>query len=350
MKKSKSLIDEAREVQAVADGLAHKRALAKRDEANRRLQAELAEAMKLLAATEAERDILLGLSDRANAKAWAKPVAVDRGEAAAMFVLSDLHIAEVVRPSTVLGLNEFNQHVVTKRLEEVTTRGLLLTEKERKLADIREAVVFLGGDIIGGKLHADQVECNDLGIVGSIELAEELLEKMLRTWWAKGKFERMTVVCLSGNHDRSTAKVQHASFYENSYASTIYLHLRKRFTDEPKVQWVLGDGEYADVPIYGWNFRLTHGHRVKFQGGVGGISIPWNKHVMRLNNSKKADFTIGGHLHTFTVNHDLGWLVNGSVIGTTPYSLPLGHQAPCQAFLVVDKNRCVTQASKIYCE
>jgi predicted phosphodiesterase len=344
------LIQAAEEAQASIVDLAHKRAIAKRDEANRRLKAELDEAMRLLAATEAERDILLGLSDRANAKAWAKPVRVDRGEAAAMFVISDVHIAEVVRPSQVLGLNEFNQHVVARRLEQVATRGLMLTEKERKLADIREAVVFLGGDVIGGKLHADQVECNDLGIVGSIGLAEELLEKMLRTWWTKGGFERMTVVCLSGNHDRLSPKVQHASFYENSYASTIYLHLRKRFTDEPKVQWVLGDGEYADVPIFGWNFRLTHGHRVKFNGGIGGLSIPWTKHVMRLNKGKHADFTIGGHLHTWTYNAEAGFLVNGSVIGTTPYSLPLGHQRPEQSFLVVDRERCVTQVSKIFCE
>jgi predicted phosphodiesterase len=224
-----------------------------------------------------------------------------------------------------------------------------LTEKERKIADIVEAVVFLGGDLIGGKIHADQVECNDLGIEGSCELAEELLEKVLRTWWAKGKFERMTVVCLSGNHDRLTPKVQHSSFYENSHASTIYRHLRTRMRDTPQMQWVIGKGEYADIPIYGWNFRLTHGHRVKFAGGVGGITIPWTKHVMRLNRGKHADFTIGGHLHQWTYSKDAGFLVNGSVIGTTPYSLPLGHQQPEQSFLVVDKSRMVTNCQPIYC-
>ena len=107
---------------------------------------------------------------------------------------------------------------------------------------------------------------------------------------------------------------------------------------------------FRSANIYEHRFRFTHGHRIKFGGGVGGLTIPWTKHVMRMNRADHADFTIGGHLHTFTVNFENGFMVNGSVIGDTPYSLPYGHQEPCQGMVIVDKKRCVTAAVPVYCE
>lgn len=314
------------------------------------LRASLKASHQVIDRLEREKDLLLGLSDRKNAKAWSITRPISKGQAVAVFVVTDVHIGEVVRAHTVLGLNEFNHTVAEKRLEEATRRWLLLLAKERALADIQEAVIYWGGDLIGGKIHSDQAEVNDLGTASSIEKAEECLERSLRTILAKSGLKKITVVCLSGNHDRMTQKVQHSSFYENSNASIVYNHLRNRFSDEKKVSFVIGEGEYHDVKVFGWNIRFTHGHRIKFSGGVGGLSIPWNKHVSKLNKSKHADFTIGGHLHTWTYSSEGCFLVNGSIIGTTNYSLPFGHQEPMQAYLTIDKDRCVTAALKVFCE
>lgn len=333
-----------------AEPIDHQRAIRRQAVAIAEQRRTIAALYQALDRTEAERDLLLGLSDRKNAKAWAIKKPIARGQAAAVLVLSDLHIGEVVRAETVLGLNEFNHVVAARRIEEATHRWLLLLEKERSIADIREGVVFLGGDLIGGKIHSDQAEVNDLGIASSIEKAEECLEQVLRTVAKQSKLDAITVVCLSGNHDRTTERVQHSSFYENSNASIVYAHLRKRFEGVKGVRFVLGHGEYHDVKVFDWNIRFTHGHRIKFSGGVGGLSIPWNKHVSKLNKSKHADFTIGGHLHVWTYSSEGGFLVNGSIIGTTNYSLPFGHQEPTQAYLTIDRDRCVTTALKVFCE
>lgn len=315
------------------------------NEARRQLEA----AIKHIDHLETQVDTLLGLSERKNAKPW-KQKPVSRGQAAAVFVVSDIHIGEVVRSDTVLGLNEFNHDVCERRIERATHGWLRMLEKERSIADIREGVVFLGGDLIGGKIHSDQAEVNDLGIASSVQKAEECLERMLRTIAESADLKHIHVACLSGNHDRTTQKVQHSSFYENSNASIVYAHLRKRFSCDKRVSFTLGKGEYQDIKVFDWNIRLTHGHRVKFAGGIGGLTIPWNKHVIRLNKAKHADFTIGGHMHTWTYSSDGCFLVNGSIIGTTNYSLPLGHQEPTQAYLTIDKDRCVTAALKVFCE
>lgn len=340
----------AKFTEPVVESLETQRKIRRAQAATEDARRQLNEAVKVIEQLEAERDVLLGLSDRENVEAWSRPVKVDKGEAAALLVVSDVHLAEVVRKSQVLGLNEFSCRTCEKRMQQVAVRSIDLLKKERVLADIREGIIFLGGDIIGGHIHSELMETSEIGIASAVELAEELLERLIRSYWNAGKFDRLTVVCLSGNHDRMTQRVSHAAFVENSHTTAIYRHLRFRFRPEhPQIQFLLGDGEYADVPVFGWNIRLTHGHRVKFAGGVGGLSIPWSKHVTRLNKGKPADFTIGGHLHTWTYNSEMGFLVNGSVIGTTPYSLPYGHQEPCQSFVVIDKKRCVTQCSKVFC-
>ena len=318
--------------------------------ANAHLRAANAAALKEIDRLEEEKGILLGLTDRKNAEAWALDRTIDKGDAAAVFVVSDIHIGEVVRAETVLGLNEFNHQVAERRLKEATSRWLMLLEKERSLADIREGIIYLGGDLIGGHIHSEMAEVSDLGIASSVAAADKYLEQMLRTILAESHLESIKVVCLAGNHDRTTERVQHSSIYENSYASIVYSMLRSRFSDVPNMNFILGQGEYHDVQVFDWNIRFTHGHRVKFGGGIGGLSIPWNKHVIRLNGAKKADFTIGGHMHTWTYSSDGGFLVNGSIIGTTNYSLPFGHQEPTQAYLTIDRDRCVTAALKVFCE
>lgn len=337
----------------LTDGAEHfdwMRKLKKASDANLLLKSQLAQAMLALEAKEQECDTLLGLSDRENVEGWEKPPSINKGRAVALMVLSDIHCGEVVRPEQVLNLNRYDLRTCEKRVMQVAYRAGEQLKKERVLADIREGMVFLGGDLIGGKIHSDLAETAECGIATAVMLAEELCERAVRTFFNAGKFDKLTVVCLSGNHDRSTTKVQHASFVENSYATTIYRHLRFRFQDRPQIQFVIGEGEYQDVRVYDWNIRLTHGHRVRFAGGVGGLHIPWTKHVTRLNKALKADFTVGGHMHIFTPSYSEKYLVNGSVLGTTAYSLPLGHERPQQAFVVIDRKRCITQMTPLFCE
>lgn len=298
---------------------------------------------------EAELTVALALGSRKNCQA-AKHAPIDTGEACAILVISDVHLGETVLPSKVNGQNSFNAKVCEKRLAEVFRRYVDLLRQYRTLAKIKEGVIYLGGDLVTGTIHEELLESNDLSTPNAVLMAEEFIERGIRYVIKNSGLDKITVVCLSGNHDRTTNKIRHSTFVDNSYATIIYAHLRKRFLENPAIQFVIGDGEYAYTDIYGFKLRYTHGHRIKFGGGVGGLTIPWTKHVMRMNRENPADFTIGGHLHTFTVNYENGFLVNGSLIGDTPYSLPFGHQEPCQGMVVVDRKRCVTAAIPVFCE
>ena len=236
---------------------------------------------------EAEKTVYLSLGSRGNCKAD-KHSPIKSGEAVAVLAISDVHLGEVVNPSKVNNQNVYNQTVAKQRLSEVFRRYVSLLGQFRHLAEIEEGVIFLGGDIVTGTIHEELLESNDLSTPNSVLLGEELLESGLRYVAKHAKLRCITVVCLSGNHDRTTNKIRHSTFVDNSYATIIYSHLRKRFLPDKRFQFVIGDGEYAYANIYEHRFRFTHGHRIKFGGGVGGLTIPWTKHVMRMNQIGRA--------------------------------------------------------------
>jgi hypothetical protein len=59
------------------------------------------------------------------------------------------------------------------------------------------------------------------------------------------------------------------------------------------------------------------------------ISQKWDKQL-------KADVTCTGHYHTYTpAAIARSYIVNGSTIGATPYSLNFGYEQPAQAFFLI---------------
>jgi hypothetical protein len=76
---------------------------------------------------------------------------------------------------------------------------------------------------------------------------------------------------------------------------------------------------------------------VKYQGGIGGLTVPLNKAVIGWNNARYADVTCGGHWHQYLPLPNA--VVNGSLIGYNPYAewIRASPEKPQQASFVVDK-------------
>jgi hypothetical protein len=79
--------------------------------------------------------------------------------------------------------------------------------------------------------------------------------------------------------------------------------------------------------------RLIHGDDVKFGGGIGGITIPIRKKLAAWDKAQRADLTVMGHFHQFMDGGD--FLVNGSLIGVTPYSMQFGFEEPIQSYFLI---------------
>ena len=257
-------------------------------------------------------------------------------------VLSDWHVEEPVNPVSVNGLNEYNLDIASACIEKLSDAFEWLTTDKRW--DMREAVVWLGGDLYSGYIHEELMENNFLSPVQAVLWLQERLEAMLRKIAATTKFQRILVVCNDGNHGRNTHKIRVATRTANSLEWLLYKSLAARLRDEKRLEFQIAEGEYNYVDMFSTTVAFTHGDSFSYGGGVGGLLIPVRRGFNEIRKYRKADALVLGHFHQRLDAGDI--LVNGSMIGINPYAMRI-HASPeprQQSFFIVDSTRgkCVS--------
>jgi hypothetical protein len=254
-------------------------------------------------------------------------------EATALILASDWHVGETVEPDIVNDLNEYNPDIARARSERYFQNALDLIKKEDRAIPIKHIVLWLGGDLITGYIHEELEESNSMSPVQEVLFCQKLIASGLRFLQSNLSFESFKVVCSYGNHGRTTKKIRFNTGAKNSYEWMMYRFLEK---DIPELEWHITEGYFTYLRVYDQVLRFHHGDRVKFGGGVGGITIPLNKFIARVNTQRVANLDVLGHFHTlgYGGNH----LTNGSLIGPSAYSVHTGcsSERPQQGFLVID--------------
>jgi hypothetical protein len=297
---------------------------------------------------EAERRADVAEALRASAK-LPKPIAAKRTTlakadqlhkrvATPVFLLSDWHVEETVDPKTVNGLNAYSLEEAERRVERLGDAITWMIEHHRASFEIREAVLWLGGDLLSGYIHEELKEVAALSPVQTVLWLQERIERLIAKVLALPGLESVTVVTSHGNHGRTTPKTQISTGAANSYEWLLYQQLRRTFEPNNRVQFYIADGEFIYLDVHGVTIRFTHGDATKFGGGVGGIMIPIRKALAKWNTHKHADISCMGHYHSL---HDLPDLVvNGSLIGLSPYGMRVGsYEVPAQASFLIDAKR-----------
>ncbi len=167
-------------------------------------------------------------------------------------------------------------------------------------------------------------------------IAQECIEAGLNYLQNHGKYRKITVVCCDGNHSRITNKMHANSRQGNALEYFMYYNLAHRF---PQLNWVMAEGLHVYLKVYDKVIRFHHGDTISF-GGVQGPYMYLNRRIYQWDEGHKADYSVQGHLHCYTVG-TRRWLINGSLIGYSPYALTFGgeFQPPIQSFFLYDKRR-----------
>jgi hypothetical protein len=162
-----------------------------------------------------------------------------------------------------------------------------------------------------------------------------------------GDFERLIVPCSHGNHGRTTQKMQADNSHATSYEWLMYQSLQRHFRNEPRISWQIADGNVTYLTVLGQVLRFHHGDACRYQGGIGGLTIPLTKWIHRADQAIRADHTFQGHFHQLTLGPN--WSVNGSLIGATAYGLKLGFapERPQQLMRFIDSQRGFTISAPI---
>src|SRR3990167_3210629 len=262
-----------------------------------------------------------------------------KNEAVAVVLASDWHIEEAVDPKTVNNLNHFSLQTAEERVSQFFQSALKLVVKEQQAVKIETLVVALLGDFISGNIHEALLPICKLPPMEAIILAENWIAGGIDYLLANSKL-KLIIPCHVGNHSRITKKVMIAQETGNSLESFMYHHLAARYEDNPRVSFLIADGYLSYLNLFGFMICFQHGHAVRYQGGVGGLTIPLNKAVAQWEKSPtRASLYCMGHWHSFI---DAGnAVVNGSIIGYNAFArfMKLDFEKPKQMFFLIDKKR-----------
>jgi len=178
-----------------------------------------------------------------------------------------------------------------------------------------------------------EIRCCHLCMV----LAEEWISEGIEFLLKNTKCD-IDVVWRVGNHTRITKKVHISTENGNSLETMMFHHLRVHYRDNSRINFFMADGYLQYTELFdGYTICWHHGHGVKYQGGIGGLTIPMNKAISQWQKMKHADLYVSGHWHQFFDGGN--FIVNGSMIGFSPYGVfnKFGFEPPKQAFFTVSK-------------
>lgn len=268
-------------------------------------------------------------------------------QATAVMLASDWHVEETVLPEQVNHLNEFSPAIAKARAANQFIGSAWMVNNLSGW-QIRDALLWLGGDMITGYIHEELEETNSMSPTEAVLFCQELVQSGIDYILENTDVERLQVVCSYGNHGRTHKRRRVSSGAKNSFEWLMYHTLRLVYANEPRVEFVIANGIHEYTEVYGRTIRWTHGDDIRYWGGVGGLSVPLNKAIPMWDKVKPADLTVLGHYHQFK---DFGnAVVNGSLIGLNAFALSIkaDPEPPRQGFFIMDERRGKRLVSPIY--
>lgn len=267
--------------------------------------------------------------------------------------LSDLHFDEVVDPTQVAGVNEYNHDIAVDRIQRTFQGAIDLCTKYMHSPKYDGFVCALGGDLLSGNIHEELAETNEAPILQSaVDLTALLIEGLTAL---ADTFGKIFVPCVVGNHGRLHHKPRAKNKVKDNYEWLIYHQLASHFSEDHRFTFLIPNGSDATFSIYNKTFLLTHGDQFRGGSGISGILSPLfigqaRKQKREQGVGRPFDIMICGHFHQLTTLESL--IINGSTKGLDEYAYQknFGYEPAQQALWVVHPSMGITYRMPIVCD
>lgn len=251
---------------------------------------------------------------------------------------SDWHVEESVKKDSVLGMNEYNPEIAKERADSVIFQMCKIISHHQARYNINSVVIALLGDFIGGWIHEELMQTNSEAPIAAIRTARNLLLSGLKHMHENLKVEKIFVVCIGGNHSRTSRKIQFANFSDVSLEYGMYLDLQEicKQMGLNKFDFIIPKAQLAVVSLLNKKILFAHGYEFKYQGGIGGIYPPMLRWFFKISKSLRVDKAFIGHWHQPIFTEQC--VVNNSLKGFDAYAMDKGmdFQPPSQNLILLD--------------
>jgi len=249
--------------------------------------------------------------------------------------MSDDHWAEDVNLSATHGYNEYNLRVGHSRKRELTEKAIHLPHNcivhQKPYPGI---VVCMGGDMVSGEIHEELAETNELPQFPAIlDLRGVLIWSLDKLQEA---FSNVFVVCVVGNHGRTSRKPRAKRRVETNCDWLLYQMLALHYQDKydgakipdakRPVRFLIPDDIDALFRVYDHTYMMQHGDCLGARGGDGIIGeigpIKRGEFKVRrssANYGREYNTLLMGHWHHAMRLENI--MVNGSLKGVCEYAV-----------------------------
>lgn len=265
------------------------------------------------------------------------PPAVDKTKRAMTVeaMISDVHVGK--KTAT------FNAEICRQRMRKFISTLLQEIERKEAVYNVERVILALIGDLIeNAMMHGKESAVNcEFDNAEQIRMAIEIIyTEVIVPVGNTGR--KIDAVCISGNHDRAEEKPTFNDPGKASFCWVIY-HVLKMLSDQAgykNINWVIPEGVYATLDIYGDTILYEHADRIK--GGNDKKSYAGHMVKRSAQIGKVVKGIRVGHWHEFSCLDNGAVVVNASVPGQDSYAEVNGYNSiPGQVlnFYVKTKNR-----------
>jgi hypothetical protein len=323
----------------------------------KRLQKELKIAQAVSAEASALKEVL-GTArqklDQTPIPEWmAKPIGKASSPGVPTLFLSDIHCGEVVFPTQLGGVNQYNLEIFDRRMDytiETAIHLLQILDGKMRYPGI---ACPLGGDMISGDIHEELATTNALPTMPTVlHLRDRLIGAITRL---ADVFGKVFVPCVGGNHGRNTKKIQAKNRNHTSFDWLLYNLIAHDLRHDKRITFQIPDASDALYRIYNTRFLLTHGDQ--FRGGdsiIGPLGPLTRGNQKKLARNTAVDMTYDvmmcGHWHQYI--HLERLIVNGSMKGYDEYAFTnnFGFEPPRQALFTTHPRFGINWRMPVLCE
>lgn len=310
--------------------------------------AALKEELKLLKQSVAEdkaiSEVVNLLKPVNQVPTWKTPKG-KRDKATACVMLSDLHYGEVVNPHEIQGVNAYNMTIAEQRTKECFSNVIKLARDHIGGVDYQGCQVFLGGDIVSGRIHEELRRSNETdSVFEQAEFAIKVLGAGIKQ--LAEHFGNVHVSCVVGNHGRVDRERTFKGYVKDSFDRMVYSRLRELCTE---CTWQIPESRDCLVAVNETKYLLTHGDQFRGGSGISGIITPLKTGAYRKRRNIDFDHMVIGHFHQYMDIGDV--IVNGSLKGWDEFSAGFNFpiEEPRQAFWLDQPGYGKTISAPIHC-
>lgn len=238
--------------------------------------------------------------------------------------LTDTHFDERVRPEEVGGINAYSRKIAEVRLQRWVDRAIVIPQEYFKGQDVEGLFVPATGDLLSGNIHPELKESNEDHLYSS---ADHWIDQLISAFDLLLKeYPLIHVGAVVGNHGRSTHKPVYKGRARTNIEWLMWRTLARHYRDEERLTFQVSDSMDLHVPIYGFNYLLTHGDQFRGGTGISGAMAPLmlglhRKGVREAATDHDLDVMVMGHFHQYLTLP--GLIVGGSMKGYDEYAYGL---------------------------